>query len=148
MQPISAGSMLLVIWIDRNAGGCKDPADGMSGDSTETGSFVWWSDIVGDCCSNLPDSELEKSIQDGCSVEHSHGQQDAAVVVASSHPCITFLCLLRACWKAVLCVWWWISNNHALMLALSSSWAGCTASERSPLGRSTNTSDHRKHACP
>ena len=41
MQAIQAGSMLLVVWIDRNAGGCGAPADGMSGGSTDTGSFVW-----------------------------------------------------------------------------------------------------------
>ena len=40
MQAIQAGSTLLVVWIDRSAGGCEDPADGMSGGSTDTGSFV------------------------------------------------------------------------------------------------------------
>ena len=76
MQAIQAGSTLLVVWIDRNAGGCEAPADGMPGGSTDTGSFVWWSDAVVDGWSNLPDSELEKSSQDGCSVEHSQRQQD------------------------------------------------------------------------
>ena len=41
MQVIQAGSTLLVVWIDRSAGGCEVPADGMSGGSTDTGSFVW-----------------------------------------------------------------------------------------------------------
>ena len=41
MQTIQAGSTLLVVWIDRNTGGCEAPADGMSGGSTDTGSFVW-----------------------------------------------------------------------------------------------------------
>ena len=40
MQAIQAGSTLLVVWIDRSAGGCEAPADGMSGGSTDTGSFV------------------------------------------------------------------------------------------------------------
>ena len=41
MQAIQAGSTLLVVLIDRNAGGCEVPADGMSSGSTDTGSFVW-----------------------------------------------------------------------------------------------------------
>ena len=41
MQAIQAGSTLLVVWIDRNAGGCEVPVDAMSGGSTGTGSFVW-----------------------------------------------------------------------------------------------------------
>ena len=41
MQAIQAGSTLLVVLIDRNAGGCEVSADEMSGGSTDTGSFVW-----------------------------------------------------------------------------------------------------------
>ena len=41
MQAIQAGSTLLVVWIDRNAGGCEAPADEMPGGSTDTGWFVW-----------------------------------------------------------------------------------------------------------
>ena len=41
MQAIQDGSTLLVVWVDRNAGGCAAPADGMSGVNTDTGSFVW-----------------------------------------------------------------------------------------------------------
>ena len=40
-RPIQAGSTLLVVWIDRNAGGCEAPADEMPGGSTDTGWFVW-----------------------------------------------------------------------------------------------------------
>ena len=43
MQAIQAGSTLLVVWIDRNTGGCEAPADGGSAD---TGSFVWCSGAV------------------------------------------------------------------------------------------------------
>ena len=109
MQAIQAGSTLLVFWIDRHTGGCEDPADGMSGGSTDTESFVWCSDAVVDGWSNLPDSELEKS------------SQDTVVIVASSQLCMTFLCLLLACRDALLCVCWWLSKNHALVLAPSSS---------------------------
>ena len=140
-------STLLVVCIDKNAGGCKAPADGMSGCSTDTGSLVWWSHAVIDGWLNLPEFELENSSQDGCSVEHSQRQQDA-VVVASAQLCMTFLCLLLACWEALLCVWWWFSKSHILVLVPSNSWTGCIALDCSPLGHSTNASDPRQYTCP
>ena len=54
MPTIQAGSTWLVVWIDRNAGGCESPADEMSGGSTDTGSFAWCSGAVIGDWSDLP----------------------------------------------------------------------------------------------
>ena len=64
---------------------------------------------------------------------HTHTPSLHSKTVLSPSLLLIFawLFLLLACWEALLCVWWWLSKNHALVLASSSSWTGRTSCSRS-----------------